>query len=106
MMETLKPSLFHSSGDLIDLTKVISFSRVITLKNSDDGHTHAFLVTVDGAPGKDGQIWLTYKSEEGAKNARRAFYGMIQAANGLSTSESEQPVESAVAECGTEQVCS
>ena len=93
MMDAHKPSLFRTNGDIIDLTKIVSYSKVIKLKNTDDGFTHAFVVNVDGVPGKDSQIWLTYKSEESANSVRRALFGTIQAANGCSLPEKEEVLE-------------
>lgn len=96
MLETAKTHVFRSRGDIIDITSIVSFSRVVHLKNSTDSDPFAFVVSVDSVNDKNSSIWLTFKSEESAQNARKALYATIQSCYPPlqeTTSHNEKPSE-------------
>jgi hypothetical protein len=100
MMNLAKPSVFRSGPIAIDPSKIVSFSKVVTLKNPENGFTHAITTTIETSNNKTNQIWMTYRSEEAARNARRALYASIQSLNRVETRENE--IEENVADCSTE----
>lgn len=103
MMESVKPHLFRSGFDLIDAESVISYGRVVKLKNSDDGKTHAFTVTLDTVNEKSSQIWLPFKTEESAKKARAVLWSIIESSCGKKYNPlPEEKTETTVAECAVE----
>lgn len=78
MMAETKPALFRSSNETIDAARIVSFSKVITLKKPESSFTHAIIVTLETtAPEKLAQVWMHYKSEEAGRNARKALYATI-----------------------------
>ncbi|NLW33450.1 MAG: hypothetical protein GXY77_18540 [Fibrobacter sp.] len=81
MMESLKVNIFKTGAEWIDINRIVSFGRVIKLKNTENGQTHAFLVNIDTTDEKHNQIWLTYKSEDHAEKARKALYAAIHSVN-------------------------
>ncbi|NLD91621.1 MAG: hypothetical protein GX639_03020 [Fibrobacter sp.] len=75
--------LFKNAGDIIDVSRVTSFSKVITLKKPQQNCTHAIILNIDTCTDeKQRQIWLHYKSDESATNARKALYTLISMASG------------------------
>ena len=99
LMDTLKENVFHGIGVCLDTKSVVSFGRVVKLKNSDDGQTHGFVVVFNTVHEKAAQIWLTYKSEEHAEKARKGLYAAIHKANNLEYSpKSSEEHQNAVAE--------
>lgn len=98
MLGTAKTHVFRSRGDIIDITSIVSFSRVVHLKNSTDSDPFAFVVSVDSINDKNSAIWLTFKSEESAQNARKALYASIQSCypslqEAAASSQEEKPSE-------------
>lgn len=78
MMSETKPAIFKSMNETIDASRVVSFSKVLTLKNPENGFTHAIVATLEtAAPEKLAQVWMHYKSEDAARNARKALYAII-----------------------------
>lgn len=99
MMDSKKPHIFRCGPETLDAASVISYGRVVKLKNNEDGKTHAFTVTLNSANEKCNQVWLTYKTEESAKKARAVLWSIIESSNGKipQYSPDEKP-ETAVAE--------
>ena len=83
MMERCKPSTYKHGFEVIDTRKIVSYSRVVPFKASQNGHTHAVIVSVESAAAdpKRSQVWLRYRSEENATKGRTALFAAIQAAN-------------------------
>lgn len=91
MMSETKPAIFKSGNETIDASRIVSFSKVLTLKKPENGFTHALLATIETtAPEKLAQIWMQYKSEDAARNARKALYAIILS---LYKQGSESPVQ-------------
>jgi len=89
MMNETKVCLFKNGKELLDSSKVSSFSKVLPLKKTDNGFTHALIVTLDmAADDKTKQVWFHYKSEDAARNARKALYALI-----MSLSDTGEPAE-------------
>jgi hypothetical protein len=91
--------IFKNAGDLIDVSRITSFSKVVTLKKPQQNCTHAIVLNMDTCiDEKQRQIWLHYKSDESATNARKALYTLISIANGTSAvnSHDEKREESLV----------
>lgn len=96
MMDTLKSNLYRTGRECLDPHKVVSFGRVVQLKNTTDGMTHAFVVSLETTQDKNNQIWFTYRSEDNAVKARKALFASIQSANNMerpTPSASEQEVK-------------
>lgn len=105
MMGEVIPTLFKTyGGDLFDLSKVVLFSRIVQLKNNDDNCTHAFVITFETCSEKPGQVWMTYKSEDLARKARRALYAALHSIYNMHSDETEEEQEVSVVECTTEVV--
>lgn len=68
--------LFTSRNNIIDVTRIISFGRVLSLKD-DTSEVFGFPVNVQTVIEKNSTIWLTYKSEEAGQNARKALYAIL-----------------------------
>lgn len=103
MMDSIKPRIFRSAGEVIDADEVISYGRIVKLKNSDDGKTHAFVVSLNTANEKYNQQWLAYKTEESAKKARAILWSIIESANSkIPQYQPEEKPETVVAECSVE----
>jgi hypothetical protein len=90
MIETVKPHVFKSGFQCIDVAKVVSFGKVFPLKNSQNGMTHGFVVSVETATDENRKLWMTYSSEDHAEKARKALYAQILSANGVTRSNGEQ----------------
>lgn len=74
--------LFKNGGDIIDVSRITSFSKVIPLKKPQQNCTHALIITIDSCiDEKQRQIWCLYKSDESATNARKALFALISIAN-------------------------
>lgn len=105
MLRAAKPALFSSGHDLVDPARVISFGNVFAFKNPpDDGSTHAFVVTIDCSDERSRRVWLRYKSEEGAKKARRAMFAAVHAAGKASSPEAGKQPEKEPAQPAPEAV--
>lgn len=76
-LSAAKPHLFRSKGDCIDIANVVSFGRVIKLTKNEDDDVFGFRVTLCTVTDKSATVWLTYQSDESAKNVRRAFYASM-----------------------------
>ena len=74
MLGTVKPHLFRSKGDSIDIASIVSFGRAVKLKNEDEGEKYGIPVTLAGMTEKSTTIWLTFQTEESAKNVRKALW--------------------------------
>ena len=68
--------MFVSRGDMIDVARIISFGKVLALKNGTS-EVFGFPVNVQTAKEKSSTIWLTFKSEEAGMNVRKALYATI-----------------------------
>lgn len=97
MMCQIKPSVFKSGNDIIDASRIVSFTKVLALKRPENGFTHALLLTLDTiSTEKSAQVWLHYKSEESAHNARKALFATILALHSnVQKSESDSEQETA-----------
>jgi len=74
--------LFKNAGDSIDVSRITSFSKVVTLKKPQQNCTHAIILNIDACiDEKQRQIWLHYKSDESATNARKALFTLISMTN-------------------------
>jgi len=93
----VKPSIYSSNGRIIDPRAVVSFGYLFPLKKSQNGATHAFIVTMETADEKNNRIWLTFKSEEAAKKARIALFAAVHAVFGPATAQEETREEGSVA---------
>lgn len=79
MLESAKPNqLFRSGFELIDVESVVSYGRIIKLKNSEDGKTHAFTVILDTVSERNNQICFSFKTEESAKKARAVLWSIME----------------------------
>jgi hypothetical protein len=78
MMSETKYAIFKSGAETTDVSRIVSFSKVLSLKKPENGFTHAIVATLEtAAPEKPAQVWMHYKSEETARNARKALYATI-----------------------------
>ena len=94
MLGTVKPHLFRSKGDSIDIASIVSFGRVIQFKNYEEGDQYGFPVHVATVSDKSATIWLTYNTEESTKNVRKALYAAIMAFYNPSATTTQEPLES------------
>lgn len=79
MMESAKPNqLFRSGSELIDVESVISYGRIIKLRNSENGKTHAFTVILNTVSERNNQLCFSFKSEESAKKARAVLWSIME----------------------------
>jgi hypothetical protein len=82
LLEEHGRKLFKNGGDMIDVSRITSFSKVITLKKPQQNYTHAIVMNIDTSiEEKLRQIWFLYKSEESAANARKALFALVSIAN-------------------------
>jgi hypothetical protein len=78
MMKETKPAIFKYGTESIDASKIVSFSKVLSIKKPENGFTHAIVTTLETvAPEKSAQVWMHFKSDESAHNARKALYATI-----------------------------
>ena len=77
MLGSVKPNLFRSKGDSIDISSIVSFGRVVDLKKDSDAELYGFPVVVATMTEKNATIWLTFQAEESAKNVRKALYAAV-----------------------------
>jgi len=77
MLGTVKPHLFRSKGDSIDISSIVSFGRVVDLKKDSDGDLYGFPVVVATMTEKNATLWLTFQAEESAQNVRKALYASV-----------------------------
>lgn len=105
IMDSIKPCLFRSGNDIVDIKSIISYSRIVKLKNNENGKTHAFTVTIDTVNEKSNTIWFAYKSEENAKKARAVLWSMIESSHKkLSSILPDEKPETTVAECSADNL--
>jgi len=79
MMESAKPNqLFRSGSEVIDVESVISYGRIIKLRNSEDGKSHAFTVILNTMSERNNQLSFSFKSEESAKKARAVLWSIME----------------------------
>jgi hypothetical protein len=78
MMNQIKLSVFRTGSNVFDLSKIISFGKVLSFRKPENGYTHAFIITLDTLNQKASQVWLSFKSGESARNVRKALYASIQ----------------------------
>lgn len=79
MMESAKPNrLFRSGSEIIDVESVISYGRIIKLKNDEDGKSHAFTVILNVMSERNNQLSFSFKSEESAKKARAVLWSIME----------------------------
>ncbi len=85
MLGTVKPHLFRSKGDLLDVAAIVSFGSPVKLKNSNnEGDKFGFPVHLAIVSGKNDTVWLTFQTEESAKNVRKALYAALMSFYGES----------------------
>lgn len=77
MLGTVKPHLFRSKGDSIDIASIVSFGRVISLKHDSESEVYGFPVVVASVADKNATIWLTFQTEESTQNVRKALYASV-----------------------------
>ena len=77
MLGTVKPHLFRSKGDSIDIASIVSFGRPVKLKNEDESDKFGLPVTLAGMAEKQSTVWLTFQTEESAKNVRKALWAAV-----------------------------
>ena len=77
MLGTVKPHLFRSKGDSIDVSGIVSFGRVVDLKKESEDELYGFPVVVASMTEKNATIWLTFQAEESAQNVRKALYAAV-----------------------------
>jgi len=102
MLEGSKPALFKNGGDSLDISAVVSFGRIVKLKSTENGMSHAFVVTLNTSNEKASQVWFTYKSEDSARHARNALWAKIENPGKIPQAQNEEHTETAVAECSAE----
>jgi hypothetical protein len=77
MLGTVKPHLFRSKGDSIDIASIVSFGRPVKLKAENEGDKYGIPVTLAGMTDRSATIWLTFQTEESAKNVRKALWASV-----------------------------
>ncbi|MBN1306644.1 MAG: hypothetical protein JXA18_01915 [Chitinispirillaceae bacterium] len=77
MLGTVKPHLFRSKGDCIDIASIVSFGSAIKLKGDGEEEKFALPIHVATKAEKNDTLWLTFQTEESAKNVRKALYAAI-----------------------------
>ena len=93
MLGTVKPHLFRSKGDSIDIASIVSFGRVVDLKKDSEESLYGFPVIVASMTEKNATIWLTFKTEESAQNVRKALYAAVMSY--YSSPDAETPASDA-----------
>lgn len=103
MMSENKPAVFKSGNEIVDVSKIVSFTKVLTLKKPENGYTHAILIVPETVSvERSAQIWLHYKSEETARNARKALFATILSIYQKGSSISEKEMDMEATECQSE----
>jgi hypothetical protein len=77
MLGTAKPRLFSAKGDSLDVSSIVSFGRIIELKNAIDGERYGLPITLTAIDEKGCTIWLTFKNEESGQNVRKALWAAL-----------------------------
>lgn len=77
MLGTVKPHLFRSRGDSIDLSSIISFGKVVEFKNSTNDDCFGFPVTLSVIEERGKTIWITAKTEDSGINIRKALWAAL-----------------------------
>ena len=77
MLGTVKPHLFRSKGDSIDIASIVSFGRIVTFKNDSETDVYGFPVVVASVADKSAAVWLRFQTEESAQNVRKALYAAL-----------------------------
>jgi hypothetical protein len=77
MLGTIKPHLFRSKGDSIDIAGIVSFGRAMALKNDTESEVFGFPVVVASVADKNATVWLTFQTEDSAQNVRKALYAAV-----------------------------
>jgi hypothetical protein len=77
MLGSVKPHLFRSKGDSIDVASIVSFGRPVKLKNGEASEVYGIPITLAGMTEKHATIWLTFPTEESAKNVRKALWASV-----------------------------
>lgn len=91
MLETMKPHLFRSKGECIDISSIVSFGSPVKLKNEDEGDKFGLPIHVATMAEKSDTVWLTFQTEESAKNVRRALYAAIMSYYGSAEKATAAP---------------
>jgi hypothetical protein len=103
MMTENKPAVFKAGNEIVDVSKIVSFTKVLTLKKPENGYTHAILLVPETVSlERSAQIWLHYKSEENARTARKALFGTILSLYQKDSSVSDKDMDIETAECRSE----
>jgi hypothetical protein len=79
MLGTMKPHLFRSKGDCIDVASIVSFGRPVKLKSDGEEERYGLPVNIAATSDKNKTIWLTFQTEDSAKNVRRALFASVMA---------------------------
>ena len=77
MLGTVKPHLFRSKGDSIDIANIVSFGRVVNLKKESEEGLYGFPVVIASMTEKNATVWLTFQTEDSARNVRKALYAAV-----------------------------
>jgi|GEM_PF-1317258 len=77
MLDEAKPYLFRSRGDLIDISQIVSFGRVIKFKKEDSKDKFGIPIQLATSSEKVSTLWITFQSESEAKDVRKALYCSI-----------------------------
>ncbi|MBN1576881.1 MAG: hypothetical protein JW913_10030 [Chitinispirillaceae bacterium] len=79
MLGTVKPHQFRSKGDSIDITSIVSFGRPVKLKKeeNEENEKYGLPVNVVTMNEKSATVWLTFQTEESARNVRKALYAAV-----------------------------
>ena len=77
MLGTVKPHLFRSKGDCIDISGIVSFGRVVNLRKDSDEELFGFPVVIASMTDKNATVWLTFQAEDSARNVRKALYAAV-----------------------------
>jgi hypothetical protein len=77
LLGEIKPHLFRSKGDTLDITSIVSFGRTVTLKSENNEDIFGVPVTLATASEKSASVWLIYQTEETANNVRKALWAAL-----------------------------
>ncbi len=103
MMSEIKPAVFKSGNEIVDVSKIVSFTKVLALKKPENSYTHAILIVPETVSlERSAQIWLHYKSEENARNARKALFAAILSLYQKDSSVPDKEMDMETAECRSE----
>jgi hypothetical protein len=77
MLGTAKPYLFRTKGDSIDLSSIVSFGKIIELKNGSDGEKFGLPIRLKAIDQRASTVWITFKTDESGQNVRKALWAAL-----------------------------